>query len=164
MDEKSGKNHFGLIAQDAIKIVPEVVRIDSIGYGIDYIELIPLLIEAIKEQNTKIIALETKAGESKLKSTEALLPDDLSSATLGKNIPNPFNQTTSIEFYMPSTVQKAVFYVYDLQGKQIKSMTLAERGNGIVIIQGSELLPGIYYYSLIADGMEIGTEKMILTE
>jgi trimeric autotransporter adhesin len=59
---------------------------------------------------------------------------------------------------------KAVIYVYDIQGKQIKSINLTGREQGTIIIHGSELLPGIYYYSLIADGKVIGTEKMILTD
>ena len=164
-DEKYGRNQMGLIAQDVMKIVPEVVRLDSVGLGIDYTQLIPLLIEAIKEQNARIITLESKITDnSKLKSTGDVLSWDLLSATLGKNIPNPFDQNTSIEFCLPSTIQKAVFYVYDFQGKQIKSMTIAERGQGNIIIEGSELMPGIYYYSLIVDGMQIGIEKMILTD
>ncbi len=54
------QNHFnsgkdiGLIAQDVQKIIPEVVG-EKDGYlGIDYAKLVPLLIEAIKEQNKKI--------------------------------------------------------------------------------------------------------------
>lgn len=164
-DEKFGKNHLGLIAQDVIKIVPEVVKIDSNGYGIDYMELIPLLIEAIKEQNAKILDLESKISEnSKLKSTDNGISNDLLSAMLGKNVPNPFDQNTSIDFYLPSTILKAAFYIYDLQGKQIKSISITDRGQGNIVIKDSELLPGIYYYSLIADGMQIGIEKMILTE
>ena len=57
-----------------------------------------------------------------------------------------------------------MFYVYDLQGKQIKSINVTERELGTIVIKGSELQPGIYYYSLIADGNIVGTEKMILTD
>lgn len=54
------KNHFtegrqmGLIAQNVETIVPEAVN-EKDGYkGVDYARLIPLLIEAVKEQNKKI--------------------------------------------------------------------------------------------------------------
>jgi len=51
-----------------------------------------------------------------------------------------------------------------LQGKQIKQINIEERGNGSVIINGYELTPGMYMYTLIVDGKEIDTKKMILTE
>lgn len=56
--------HFGLIAQEAEKIVPEVVHTcdESAGYegykSISYPNLIALLIEAIKEDQREIIELE----------------------------------------------------------------------------------------------------------
>jgi Chaperone of endosialidase len=58
------KNHFepgrqiGLLAQNVEKIVPEAVH-EKDGYkGVDYARLVPLLIEALKEQNKKIETLE----------------------------------------------------------------------------------------------------------
>jgi hypothetical protein len=54
------KNHFqsgrqiGLLAQDVEKVIPEAVN-EKDGYkGVDYARLIPLLIEAIKEQQKQI--------------------------------------------------------------------------------------------------------------
>ncbi len=54
------KNHFsegrqiGLLAQNVETVVPEAVN-EKDGYkGVDYAKLVPLLIEAVKEQNKKI--------------------------------------------------------------------------------------------------------------
>jgi hypothetical protein len=54
------KNHFtegrqmGLLAQNVERVVPEAVN-EKDGYkGVDYARLVPLLIEAVKEQNKKI--------------------------------------------------------------------------------------------------------------
>lgn len=65
------KNHFatgrqmGLLAQDVEKIVPDVVT-EKDGYkGVDYAKLVPLLIEAMKEQNKKIELLERQLEELK---------------------------------------------------------------------------------------------------
>jgi hypothetical protein len=38
-----------------------------------------------------------------------------------------------------------------------------KKGKGEVIIQGSELKSGLYIYSLIVDGKEIDSKRMILT-
>ncbi len=46
---------FGLIAQDLKEIYPELVYEDSKGYlSVDYVSLIPVLIEALKEQQSQI--------------------------------------------------------------------------------------------------------------
>lgn len=49
-DQEGGITHFGLIAQDVRELFPEIVRSDKDGLlNINYIELIPILITAIKE-------------------------------------------------------------------------------------------------------------------
>jgi len=64
LDELTDKQtHIGLIAQDVQKIFPELVVTDQDGYlGIDYSGLIPVLIEAIKEQQAEIEALKEQIG------------------------------------------------------------------------------------------------------
>lgn len=51
---------FGLIAEEVEPIFPELVMTDSITnmQAIDYVRMIPILIEAIKEQEEKINSLE----------------------------------------------------------------------------------------------------------
>ena len=41
---------------------------------------------------------------------------------------------------------------------------LEDTGNGSVTINGGELSPGMYMYTLIVDGKEVDIRKMILTE
>ena len=54
----SDKRSIGVIAQEVEKVVPEVVHTGSDGYkGVEYSKLVPLLIEAIKEQQETISAL-----------------------------------------------------------------------------------------------------------
>jgi hypothetical protein len=165
---RRGKNQIGLIAQDVMQIVPEVVEYDSLKdlYGISYLQLIPILIEAIKEQNGKIKNLENKINADGGKPKDAESPDfnNEPTAFLGKNRPNPFNENTTIDYFLPSGIQQAELNIYSLEGKQLKSIEVTERETSQVIIHGSELQPGMYYYSLIADGQVIGTEKMILTD
>jgi hypothetical protein len=45
----------GLIAQDVEKVFPQLVFADDKGYkAVDYVKLIPLLIESMKEQQKQI--------------------------------------------------------------------------------------------------------------
>jgi hypothetical protein len=54
-----GGRHYGLLAQEVEKVIPEVVSERQDGYkGVAYTELIPVLIEAIKEQQKTINTLK----------------------------------------------------------------------------------------------------------
>ena len=45
---------FGLIAQDVEPVIPELVNCSDGFYGVDYISLVPVLINAVKEQQKQI--------------------------------------------------------------------------------------------------------------
>ncbi|MBN1116033.1 MAG: tail fiber domain-containing protein [Bacteroidales bacterium] len=156
----------GLLAQEVMQIIPEVVELDTASnlYGIEYTALIPYLIEAIKEQQQQIEQLKNKVG---FKSSNALvegLEEQNTTASLSQNQPNPFNQETQISFYIPQDVQTANLYVYDLTGKQIKSINVVQREYGSVTIYANELNAGMYKYALVVNGSIVGTETMVLTD
>jgi len=96
--------------------------------------------------------------------TELNVTGTLTYAVLDQNIPNPFNTTTTIGYYLPTTISNALIYVYDMNGTQLKSYPITERGKGNVIIQGSEFVAVICLYGLIVDGNEVDVKRMILTE
>ena len=51
--------HYGVIAQDVAKVLPDVVKEDAKGEkAVAYTEIIPILIEAIKEQQGQIAKLK----------------------------------------------------------------------------------------------------------
>jgi hypothetical protein len=175
--EKERKNKVGFIAQDVYKVLPEVVVYDDSTdvYGIVYDRVVPILVEAIKEQQAQIDSLKkliTKP-KSSLKSqiitSENEISDisttDISSvASLDQNTPNPFNQSTQIEFYIPETLNNAELYIYDMNGTQLKSIPIYTKGKGNITVNGSELNAGMYLYTLIVDGKEVDTKRMILTK
>jgi len=55
--------HYGVIAQDVEKVLPEIVKEGPKGEkAVAYTEIIPLLIEAIKEQQKEIADLKESLG------------------------------------------------------------------------------------------------------
>ena len=57
--EDKERRHAGVIAQEVEKVLPEVVTEDNEGIkNVAYGNMVGLLIEAIKEQQTRIVALE----------------------------------------------------------------------------------------------------------
>lgn len=124
------------------------------------------MVEAIKEQQNEIDELKQDKGiqtQSTIGDVNSLLDEKLK-AKLYSNIPNPFKERTTISFFIPEAANQAGIHIYNLQGKQIKQISIVDRGNGSVVINGYELTPGMYMYSLIVDGKEVDTKKMILTE
>ena len=151
-----------------------MVSEDSEGYlSLCYRGFIPILIEVLKIQKNKIDALESKitdliSEESAYKSALIAEPsvsafDLVDNAILYQNSPNPFNNDSEIKMQIPETIITAELYVYDLNGAQLKSYAIQERGNSSVTIHGSELNPGMYLYTLIVDGHEVDTKRLILT-
>jgi hypothetical protein len=135
---------------------------------VDYIGIIPLLVEAIKEQQVIIDSLISKNLDSKLKNTSGSESSELSinngENSLFQNSPNPFTESTKIEFYLSEKVSTATIYIYDMNGSQKKSIALSGKGYGNVLINGNELQAGMYLYALVADGKIINTKQMILTQ
>ena len=58
--KSGGSSEIGLLAQEVIKIIPEIVDSRSDILGIDYSRLAPILIEAIKDQQKQIDTLKRK--------------------------------------------------------------------------------------------------------
>lgn len=50
-----------------------------------------------------------------------------------------------------------------MQGLQKDKIDITTTGNIEVTIDGNTLLPGMYMYTLIVDGIEVNTKRMILT-
>ncbi|MFC2081440.1 tail fiber domain-containing protein, partial [Bacteroidota bacterium] len=170
--EYMDNDNIGFIAQELMEVYPELVKYDKNSdlYGINMNGMIPILVEAIKEQQTMIDTLTAKIEYLSPKVSN--LKSELTSTTeiigvenyLSQNKPNPFNQETEIEYYITSWIQNAALYIYDMQGTQIKSYDIQERGLSSISIHGSEFSPGMYLYTLIVDGNEVDTKRMILTD
>ena len=56
---------IGLLAQDVQKVVPTAVQEMGDGYlAVDYARLVPLLIEAVKEQQTQIESMRRELAKA----------------------------------------------------------------------------------------------------
>lgn len=173
-----GPKHLGLIAQEVQKIFPELVKTDSSNYlYVDYIGLIPVMIEGIKEQEALIDAQNDKIKEleGRLAGIEGKLAGMMADQTgapatgeaashsyLYQNSPNPFSATTQITYFLSSGVKEAAIHIFDMQGNMIRTIPLKGTGKGQVAINGSELKAGMYIYNLVADGQEADMKRMTL--
>lgn len=168
----------GFIAQELKEVFPELVTEDSSGFlYVDYIGLIPVIVEALKEQQETIEDLRTevyylrntasftqKSHGAESSTFEPSKAFNETECKLEQNIPNPFSNSTTIKFYIPEKINSAYLCFFDMQGKQLNKIALHQRGHGSENISNSSLTPGLYFYALIADGKEIDVKRMLATE
>lgn len=157
------KKQIGFIAQEVKEIIPEIVHVDEQGeHSMNYTAIIPLLVEAVKEQQNQIVLLQNKLSETKsnLYNEDIVLNEKTSFST---NFPNPFSITTTIEYNILKSVNDAKIIIYDSNGTSIKTYELKERNKKAQITISKEgLKSGIYFYTMITDDIVIGTKKMIV--
>lgn len=190
---------YGVMAQEVQKVFPELVKTDGNGImGVNYAGLIPVLIEALKEQQGQItektealndLARQTEllqkvvaAQEKEIAAMKAqlntivntcctqarqesdVIPANATGVKLYQNTPNPFSAKTEISFFLPQNVTAASLYIFNLQGSLLKEIPVTTRGKGSVMIDGAALAPGMYIYSLVVNGREADSKRMVLTK
>lgn len=161
--EMTSRRHFGVDAEELQKIYPDLVLEGQDGYlSVNYSELVPLLIrsiQALKQELDEVKSIKSKARKSAL-STGI----DASSANgniLYQNSPNPFNKQTVIRFKLAADAQDSSICIFDMTGKLLKKLPISS-GMESVSIGGYELGEGMFLYSLIVNGQEIDTKKMVI--
>lgn len=177
---------LGFVAQDLEKVFPEIVHesvnpaqyddkgnkiADKVEFkGVDYTSLIPVLTRAIQEQQAQIEEQQKQIDELKkaiANSGNSLNTDNKTDISakgyLSQNVPNPFTQNTVISYSLPQNAKSAAIGVYDMNGREIKLLSLGAETTGSVTIDGGSMQAGMYIYTLIVNGLPFETKKMLLT-
>ena len=94
--------------------------------------------------------------------------DNKSQSGLGKvvlkdNYPNPFDQSTSIEYFLPGSTH-ALLSMYNAQGKLLEILVDAQRtaGHHRFLWKAADLPAGIYFYTLSGEQFSITKRCVIL--
>ena len=169
MDEQFyTKNHFALDADRLEEVFPDLVYVNKDGSkSINYMEMIPLLVQSINELSAEIEDLKGQASGDAVKAasrgTTGAEQSVASKNKLYQNTPNPFKEQTTIRFSLADDVRDAAICIFDMTGKTIKKLPVSS-GMESVSIGGYELGEGMFLYSLIVNGQEIDTKKMIISK
>lgn len=183
----SPEKQHGFIAQELARIFPEVVKESRYSIpnseglegnsktflSVNYPGLISILFRGIQQQQAQIetlrqtiIAANTVATTPETGRTGQVVTSsgsfDVNKFSLAQNTPNPFSASTTIRYTMPDGLRNGVIAVFDLTGKMMMQFN-GLTGKSQVIINGNSLQPGMYIYSLLAEGQEVISKKMILT-
>ena len=182
--EKEKIIYTGFIAQD-VEAAANKVEYDFSGihkpsskndvYGLSYSDFVVPLVKAVQELDVS----DKKLQEENLKLKEKLalleqmilnLKSQMSSnasisslSYLEQNTPNPVNAETHIRYYVPETVKSASLRITNMTGQLIKSIKINNYGNGEVKLNSSALAAGNYNYTLLVDGKQIDTKRLLIT-
>ena len=173
------ETQYGFVAQDMEKVLPELVRDNEQPINndykkngmikfkcINYVELIPIMTQALKEQNETIEQLKSENEQlinrlDKIEEVLKIKSSDLSynSASLEQNQPNPFNQNTTIRYSIPQG-SKGQINFYDETGKLVKALNVND--NGKLQLSAHDLSAGTYIYTLLIDGKVALSHQMLI--
>ncbi|HEY6979069.1 MAG TPA: tail fiber domain-containing protein [Chitinophagaceae bacterium] len=124
--------------------------------------------QAMQQQQQKIVTLEERIAKlemiinhNSVSSTGSnnSVSNEINAATLEQNQPNPFNQSTVIQYRLPqgSTAQ---INLYDMNGVLVKLLKADESGQ--TTINSGDLKAGTYTYTLVVNGKTSASKKMVL--
>lgn len=157
--------HYGLLAQEVKELYPELVHEDGDGVmSINYIEIIPLLIQSVQDLSEKVSALSSSSSATRKQAPKQQSSTEAVVATLYQNSPNPFTEETIISYVVPVEAHQASIYIYNMIGEQLDKYDISAFGEGYITISANELYAGTFLYSLVVDGKLIDTKQMIITQ
>ena len=165
MDEQYyEKSHFALDADRLEEAFPDLVYVNKDGSKvINYMEMIPLLVQSINELSAEVADLKQSGAKFASRGTTDIEDSFTSQNKLYQNTPNPFKEQTIIRFSLADDVKDAAICIFDMTGKTIKKLPILS-GMESVSVGGYELGEGLFLYSLIVNGQEIDTKKMVISK
>ncbi len=161
-------NHSGFIAQELEKVLPHLVATGTDGSkAVNYMELLPYLVEGMKEQQKLIKDQQAQIDELKNQITNSFKTQnvDLLQFENTKIIsisPNPSDDVIIVSLNIEKSVQSASLQVNDLNGKVLNNLSIIDRATNITkTLQKDNFGKGIYIVSLVVNGKSIDSKKII---
>lgn len=195
LDLPAGKQ-LGFFAENIETVFPELVKdatsakitdkkrnvvANSVSFkAVNYTGLLPVVVEAIKEQQLQLDAKDKQIAEQQAKlndlqnqinTIKEILEKSNSNRTavslqnnseLAQNIPNPVNGTSEIK-YLISENKTGTIAISDAKGNAVKTIN-GLTGSGIVTIDTAKLAAGNYSYSLIVNGEVVASKTMVVVK
>ena len=122
----------------------------------------------IYEKDTNTTTGEDKAWIDNISVTGAVSIEDpsniLDNYNLAQNYPNPFNPITKINYeFTNDNFTNASIVVFNNTGQEVWNKSISAESSSVEF-DASKMNSGVYYYSLVVDGMKKDTKAMILVK
>ena len=168
----SGNQH-GFIAQELATVFPELTEdikkpvfdkdnliTSSFEYkAVNYMGLISILTAGIQELNNELKSVKQELAD--IKSNNATATANSLGFFMSQNNPNPFTDQTVITYRLPNGTTTAEIAIFDMTGKPVKSYFVSSSQTEVTI-KSSDIGTGLFIYSLVQNGQELITKRLIV--
>jgi hypothetical protein len=187
-EDKEQITYTGFVAQE-VETAAKEIGYDFSGidapqnenslYGLRYAEFVVPLVRAVQElaEENSNLKMQNSDLEERMQKVEEMLSlsgnqqaEELRQQTvvlsggayLQQNVPNPFDHTTVINYFVPDEHARVQMQFLSISGEVLHAVDLSS-GKGSVTVTSEVLPSGTYQYSLIVNGKVIGSRQMIIS-
>lgn len=141
------KRHFGLSLEQLKELFPDLVYEQENGtYGVNYMEMVPILVKTINELNKRVSILEGESTTSAPPSKARILS----------------NTTSVIKLKVDNNIKNAFINVYSIDGVFVKKLKVTGRGVLSMSLPKDDLSDGLYLFALVVDGNIVSTRRIAI--
>lgn len=168
----------GFLAQDvdaaAAKINFDFSGVDKSGkvLGLRYSEFVVPIVKSVQELSTQNEMLQAQINKQQIQIDEMRnmiaamkgdnnLMNNIQGQWMKQNEPNPFNQTSTINFNIEAKVSSATIVISAANGDVIKSVNVNTTGS--IQLNANEFAAGQYFYTLMVDGKAVEKKSFTVT-
>jgi len=111
--------------------------------------------------NTLVGSSDTAVVTIKYVCTPAGLNENSQEAFLTA-FPNPANSFVNINYEVKDAYKSGKIILYDMLGKEVRAISISDQ-QGLTRLSLSDLMTGIYFYSIVLDNKVVATKKLIVS-
>ena len=162
-----GKSYYALDVNAVKQSFPALIIKDAQGNEyVNYTQLVPILVQAIKELKTELDDLKeavASSGTRKVNAATNIATNTLDEGwgSISQNTPNPFTGQSTVRVSVPDDASDAYVDILTLNGASLKRIPVSN-GLSEVSLSSFEFAPGTYLYTLVVNGKVSETRRMIV--
>ena len=162
-----GKSYYALDVNAVKQSFPALIIKDAKGNEyVNYTQLVPILVQAIKELKTELDDLKeavASSGTRKVNAATNIATNTLDEGwgSISQNTPNPFTGQSTVRVSVPDDASDAYVDILTLNGASVKRIPVSN-GLSEVSLSSFDFVPGTYLYTLVVNGKVTETRRMIV--
>lgn len=163
-----GKSYYALDVNAVKQSFPALIIKDAQGNEyVNYTQLVPILVQAIKELKTELDDLKeavASSGTRKVNAATNIATNTLDEGwgSISQNTPNPFTGQSTVRVSVPDDASDAYIDILTLNGASVKRIPVSN-GLSEVSLSSFEFAPGTYLYTLVVNGKVSETRRMVVS-
>lgn len=163
-----GKSYYALDVNAVKQSFPALIIKDAQGNEyVNYTQLVPILVQAIKELKTELDDLKeavASSGTRKVNAATNIATNTLDEGwgSISQNTPNPFTGQSIVRVSVPDDASDAYIDILTLNGASVKRIPVSN-GLSEVSLSSFEFAPGTYLYTLVVNGKVSETRRMVVS-